>query len=394
MRRWFAALALLSGGLGSTSAIAFLAPGNAPPPPHGFFSALTRQFARFERFDQDGRTLVFTLENGGTLERPATPALDVMLYQLPAEPEELEPGSRVWIALEGKPGAPGVLRFVADEQTYQALHGYWYSVRAVDTAGRRVILAPPGARAADLALTAAAEFKYYSGRRELGLADLRAGDLVRYQTGGTGELRRATSQLAWSFAQSRQAQALRRALDERGLPARFTAREDTNWVLTIDRAGSERARRLRPGERVSLSGAGPDGGPVEVAAVAPWGEKTLVTLRAGARGAPAAGQSLRVHAAPAPLDTQIPAGLNIATRPDDRIEWFLSTIYCTCPVRGDQCTGHLYTLSMCNPQGCGKPAAMRAHLKRLIESGLNDAQILRRLEQEEGPSLLQPHLLQ
>ena len=40
---------------------------------------------------------------------------------------------------------------------------------------------------------------------------------------------------------------------------------------------------------------------------------------------------------------------------EERIEWFLASIYCTCRVGGDGCTGDFYTLASCNPNGCGKP---------------------------------------
>ena len=41
----------------------------------------------------------------------------------------------------------------------------------------------------------------------------------------------------------------------------------------------------------------------------------------------------------------------------ERIEWFLASIYCTCKVTNDICTGDFYTLSSCNPNGCGMPNA-------------------------------------
>jgi hypothetical protein len=62
-------------------------------------------------------------------------------------------------------------------------------------------------------------------------------------------------------------------------------------------------------------------------------------------------------------------------------------------VRGDVCTGHFYTLASCNPNGCGKPNQMRKHIGELIDKGLTDRQIIEQLLDEEGPGLLQPHLL-
>ena len=75
------------------------------------------------------------------------------------------------------------------------------------------------------------------------------------------------------------------------------------------------------------------------------------------------------------------------------IEWFLATVYCTCGVRGDTCTGHFYTLASCNPNGCGQPNAMRKCIGQLIDQKLTDRQIIEKLLKDEGPGLLQPHLL-
>jgi hypothetical protein len=77
----------------------------------------------------------------------------------------------------------------------------------------------------------------------------------------------------------------------------------------------------------------------------------------------------------------------------ERIEWFLASVYCTCGVRGDGCTGHFYTLASCNPNACGKPKQMRKRLGELIDQGLSDRQIFKKLLADEGPGLRQPHLL-
>jgi hypothetical protein len=76
-----------------------------------------------------------------------------------------------------------------------------------------------------------------------------------------------------------------------------------------------------------------------------------------------------------------------------RIEWFLASVYCTCGVRGDTCTGHFYTLASCNPNGCGKPNQIRKKVAGLIDKGLTDRQVFDKLMADEGPGLLQPHLL-
>jgi hypothetical protein len=77
----------------------------------------------------------------------------------------------------------------------------------------------------------------------------------------------------------------------------------------------------------------------------------------------------------------------------ERIDWFLASIYCTCKIGGDGCTGHFYTLSCCNPNTCGMPNRMRKALAAKIDQGLSDREIFEELRKEQGPALLRPHLL-
>jgi len=77
----------------------------------------------------------------------------------------------------------------------------------------------------------------------------------------------------------------------------------------------------------------------------------------------------------------------------ERVEWFLASIYCTCGVLGDRCTGHFYTLASCNPNACAMPNHMRGILLAKIDEGLSDRRILEDLLKEFGPDLFKPHLL-
>ena len=77
----------------------------------------------------------------------------------------------------------------------------------------------------------------------------------------------------------------------------------------------------------------------------------------------------------------------------ERVEWFLASIYCTCGVSKDICTGHFYTLASCNPNGCGMPNHRRETIAEMIDSGMNDRQIFDKLRKEAGPLLLKPHLM-
>ena len=77
----------------------------------------------------------------------------------------------------------------------------------------------------------------------------------------------------------------------------------------------------------------------------------------------------------------------------ERIEWFLASTYCTCGISKDICTGHFYTLSCCNPNGCGMPNRRREELGKMIDRGMADRQIFDELWKEVGPLMLRPHLV-
>lgn len=80
------------------------------------------------------------------------------------------------------------------------------------------------------------------------------------------------------------------------------------------------------------------------------------------------------------------------TTREQRIEWFLANIYCTCGVDKDTCTGHVYTLSCCNPNGCSMPNDIRKQLAKLIDDGKSDREMFEILLKRHGPLLVKPHL--
>src|SRR5204863_2695439 len=103
--------------------------------------------------------------------------------------------------------------------------------------------------------------------------------------------------------------------------------------------------------------------------------------------------ALRMPAPPPEVEnSRFPPDLDQPRSRAERIEWFLASIYCTCGVRGDVCTGHFYTLASCNPNGCGKPNSMRGALDKMINGGLTDRQIFDELLKKHGPLLQRPHL--
>src|SRR5262249_48859091 len=105
---------------------------------------------------------------------------------------------------------------------------------------------------------------------------------------------------------------------------------------------------------------------------------------------------LKMTAPSEEVDTaQLPPDLDQPRTKPERVEWFLASIYCTCKVKGDGCTGHFYTLASCNPNACGMPNQMRKTVAALVDKGLTDKQIFEELlkMKEHGPDLLRAHLI-
>jgi len=108
------------------------------------------------------------------------------------------------------------------------------------------------------------------------------------------------------------------------------------------------------------------------------------------------GQRVQLKMKPPPPEVesaQMPPDIDRPKEKQERIDWFLANIYCTCGVAGDRCTGHFFTLASCNPNGCGAPAGTRAQISALIDQGMTNRQIFEELLRDRGPAMLRPHLL-
>jgi hypothetical protein len=189
----------------------------------------------------------------------------------------------------------------------------------------------------------------------------------------------------------------KRWLDE-GLPGTVTFLHIFNGEIEfmLDHEAMRWGRSLKQGDMVTLAAETPIKG--QVKQVSPWGERTRLRLVVHAldQADLALGQRLHVRmTTPAPevADAVEPPDIDRPRTREERIDWFLASIYCTCKIGGDGCTGHFYTLACCNPNTCGMPNRMRKTIADRIDQGLTDRQILQQLLKEHGPTLLRPHLL-
>ena len=167
--------------------------------------------------------------------------------------------------------------------------------------------------------------------------------------------------------------------------------------LLLDHETMRWARSLKTGDAVTLVAEPPIKALVK--SVQPWRERTQLRLVVKSIDLAdlSAGQRMQLRRTPpaAEVDSaKLPPDIDHPRAgKQERIEWFLASIYCTCGVAGDRCTGHFYTLASCNPNGCGMPNHMRSLLAEKIDQGKTDRQIFEELLEDQGPNLVKPHLL-
>ncbi len=166
--------------------------------------------------------------------------------------------------------------------------------------------------------------------------------------------------------------------------------------LLLDHEAMRWGRSLKAGDAVELTGDAPIKAIVK--SVAPWRERTQVRLVVGELQASELKPGQRIHlkmATPAKdvEDSAYPPDLGRERTKDERVEWFLASIYCSCRVGKDTCTGMFYTLASCNPNGCGMPNFTRDEIRDFIAKGKTDKEIWDALLKDRGPLMLKPHLL-
>ncbi len=166
--------------------------------------------------------------------------------------------------------------------------------------------------------------------------------------------------------------------------------------LLIRRADSLFARILKKNDKVRLAGKflGDAENHFEVVDVRPDYSRTRLRLEI-----PLAsfenfhtGETIRVFA-------PLPENLSIDTPPDlgrftarlERIDYFMSTIYCPCGMLGTSCAGHWNTLAACKLHGCGMPNLMTREIGEWIDAGKSDEEILATLIQRNGKIILAQH---
>jgi hypothetical protein len=354
-----------------------------------YLKGVPKHFATLEKADPARRTVTLHVEGERRArEWPLAPDAEVKVMGWWGRLEHLTPGDRVWVWLRtDRKKRPVAVSMLADEASEQDIHGPGVKV-AEPWDGPRLVVRPVKGERRVLDSTGVT-IKSPGGRP-------RAGDQVYVQSAG-GKARLILSRSGFEAARQAQKERLREVWLKDGLPGTvafvhvFSGEAD----VMLDHEAMRWGRALQTGDAVTLAEDPPIKAVVKWAR--PWRERTQVRLVAHSSDLADLAPSRRVglrRPAPAPeVDTALlPPDLGRAKGKGERVEWFLASIYCTCGVAGDICTGHFYTLASCNPNGCGMPNAMRRTLGRKIDAGLSDRQIFEELLKQHGPDLLRQHL--
>jgi len=355
--------------------------------------AVKKHFATLKAIDPARRRVTLLLE-GETLPKiwDLVPDAEVKRAGWWARLDQLTLGDRVWVWFKiNRTQEPTAILMLCDELSEQDIHGNGVTLEARDA---RTMTIKPAKGASRILQTQGIEAS--RGKEGTALDGFTAGERVFVQS--TGERARLLlDTAAFEARRTEQKAALRKRWSEEGLPGTVTFLHLSGEMeFMLDHEAIRWGRSLKPGDKVMLQTVPPS--PAVVKQVRPWRERTQLRLvvAGGDLAEMNLGQRLaaRMDAPALEVDTALlPPDLDRPRSREDRIEWFLCSIYCTCVVKGDVCTGHFYTLASCNPNGCASPNAMRKELGALIDKSMSDKDIFEALIKEHGPDLLRPHLL-
>jgi hypothetical protein len=352
-----------------------------------FLRSVPKHFATLNAVDPVNRRVTL-LVSGDTLPKVWTlcPDAEVKVSGWWGRLTQFKVGDRVWVWFKtDRNKQPVAVSMLADELSQQDIHGSGVVLEELDKDSLTLKVPRNKSRKLKIAKDA------------IRPPSLKAGDKIYVQS-SSDFARIILSPAGFAARRSEQQALLRNEWTHDGLPGTIAFLHIFSGELDfmLDHEAMRWGRSLKRGDKVKLQAVPPIAAVVKD--VRPWRERTQ--LRLVVNGVDQAdltiGQRLAVHMDPPPIDIDkavLPPDLDRPRSKDERVEWFLASIYCTCGVAGDTCTGHFYTLASCNPNGCGMPNMVRKDLAGRIAKGLTDKQIFEELLKEQGPALVRPHLM-
>jgi hypothetical protein len=347
-----------------------------------FLRSVPKHYAQLQSVDVEHRRVTLLVEGdkfAKTWELAADAEVKVLGWW--GRIDQLPIGGRVWVwfQTDRQKRATGVL-MICDEISEQDIHETPWTITKVE----KGIATFHPTKGADRSL-------------KLGTIAPIMGERVWFQS-SADEIRALLGESEFAKKRDEQKAELRRRWEKNGLPGSvlFLHPLSGELELMLDHEAMRWSRSLQAGAEVEIDAVPPI--KAVVREVRPWRERTQVRVVAAAadQGDLKPGQRVHVRtkAPSASVESSLlPPDMGRRKVKEERVEWFLASIYCTCLVRGNICTGHFYTLASCNPNGCGQPTLMKKQIADLIDKGMTDEQVFAALLKEHGPGLLKPHLL-
>jgi hypothetical protein len=359
-----------------------------------FLRGVPKHFALLKAVEASNRRVTLLIEGDKMAKSwPVIGDAEIKIAGWWGRLEQFTLGDRVWVWFKtDRAKQPVAVAMIADEPSEQDMHGAGMKLEA-KTAEDMTLKPTKGANR----VVNASKALVFCGAEKSALADLEVGKPIYTQT-ADGKARFVLDTAAFEERRSQQKTRLRQRWSDEGLPGAvaFTHTFSGELDFMVDHEGMRWARSLKTGDKVELTATPPI--PAVVKLVRPWRERTEVRLVVDGfqQAELTAGQRLHLKMTPPSLqlDTdRFPPDMERPREKTERVEWFLSSIYCTCKIEGDGCTGMFYTLAGCNPNGCGMPNYVRKIIAGKIDKGLTDRQIFEELLKDMGPDLLRPHLM-
>jgi hypothetical protein len=358
-----------------------------------FLRLLPKPFGVIKAIDPKARTVSLQLDGEKTAKVwPVEPDAEVWVNGFWGRLDQLKVNDRVWVWLKlDRTKNPVSVALIADELSEQFIHDRPWTVTeaksestgamAVSFSNRLVVTRNKvekkfewvGAGVVDEKMKAA--FVFAEDGEEKWMPTERL------------EARRAAQQLH-----------LRKHWRDHGLPGTLTFHHVFSGELEVmlDHEAMRWGRSLKYGDSVELIADPPIKAVVK--SVTPWRERTQVRLVVGELQSSELKLGQRIGVKMPWPDKDVdespyPPDIGRTRTEDERVEWFLASMYCVCGVGFDICTGHFYTLASCNPNGCGAPNATRDEIRAMIVTGKRtDKEIWDHLLKDRGPLMLRPHL--
>jgi hypothetical protein len=352
-----------------------------------FLRGVPKHFATLKAVDLPSRRVTLLIEGDSVAKSwPLIPDAEIKVFGWWGRLQQFTLGDRVWVWFKtDRARQPVAVAMIADEMSEEDMHGPGVKVES-DSAD--IVTLKPVKGTMRTVKT--------GDRKRVGLDLLKPGQPVYLQT-ASGNLRLILAPAEFEKRRAEQKLWLRNRWAEEGLPGAVAFAHTFSGELDfmLDHEAMRWGRSLQVGDKVTLMASPPVQAVVKH--VKPWRERTQLRLVADgfAQAELMAGQRLHLKMTPPPaeVDTaKLPPDLDRRRDRAERVEWFLSSIYCTCKIGGDGCTGHFYTLASCNPNGCGMPNHVRELVGDMIDKGLMDRQIFDELTKELGPDMYRPHL--